>query len=151
MGEMVIVNILATTLWLFLLIRLDVHRKDKRGVSSILKVFFFGFLSVIPTQILYMIYPYRFVDMNNTTFNIFVWEIIVTGTIEECSKFAVFLLFVRKPGRLKEPLDAVLHAAAVALAFAAIENFTFGLRGGAELVAARSVLCTTGHVAYACI
>ena len=31
------------------------------------------------------------------------------------------------------------------------ENFTFGLRGGAELVVLRSVLSTTGHVAYACI
>jgi RsiW-degrading membrane proteinase PrsW (M82 family) len=151
MHEMVIVDILTTSLWLFLLIRLDVHRKDKRGVSSILKVFFFGFLSVIPTQILYMIYPYWYIEVDSVTLKIFLQEILATGTIEECSKFAVFLLFVRKPGRLKEPLDAVLHAAAVALAFAAIENYTFGLRGGAELVVARSVLSTTGHVAYACI
>jgi tetratricopeptide (TPR) repeat protein len=98
-----------------------------------------------------MIYPYRFIDVDSITLKIFLQEILATGTIEECSKFLVFLLFVRKAGRLKEPLDAVLHAAAVALAFAAVENFTFGLRGGAQLVVLRSVLSTTGHIAYACI
>lgn len=150
MGILVL-NALGTAAWLFVLTRMDRNRKDKKGVSRILIFYFAGLLSIIPSFLLYFIFPYRLFSVNSEPLAYLILGILITGPIEEFSKFIVFYLFSRRFRSLKEPLDGVLQAAAVALAFATVENVIYTANYGIWVLPIRFVLATTGHLVYAAI
>jgi RsiW-degrading membrane proteinase PrsW (M82 family) len=83
--------------------------------------------------------------------NEFTGNFIVTGPVEELAKFGIFFLFATQNDSIKEPLDGVLQAASVAVAFAGIENFSYALDYGIGVLLIRSVISFAGHMAYAAL
>lgn len=145
-------NLLAGSAWVGLVIILDTHRKEKKSQVVLLKFFLFGFLSLVPVTILYFL-SYAF--WGNFTVGgwlySFIDEMFITGPVEEFSKFIVFLLLSRKMKSIKEPVDGVLQAGTVALAFATAENFLYSRAYGLGILPSRTALSTSGHLFYAAI
>jgi RsiW-degrading membrane proteinase PrsW (M82 family) len=153
---MVVLDLFLTLLvgsaWIWLVIRLDTHRKEKKSQAVLLKFFLAGFLSLIPTAILYFLsYAFWGSFLEQGWLFAFIEELFITGPVEEFSKLIVFLLVSRKMKSIKEPMDGVLQAAAVALAFATAENFLYTQRAGLWILPWRAVLSTSGHLLYASI
>ncbi len=71
--------------------------------------------------------------------------------MEEFSKFIVFLLLSRKLKSIKEPVDGVLQAGTVALAFTTAENFLYPCAYGLGVLPVRIALSTSGHLFYTAI
>jgi RsiW-degrading membrane proteinase PrsW (M82 family) len=138
--------------WVGLVILLDIHRKEKNSQVVLLKFFLFGFLSLIPMKILYFLAYAFWGHLEAEGFLcVFICEMFITGPVEEFSKFVVFLLLSRRMRSIKEPMDGVLQAGTVALAFATAENFLYTLRIGLYVLPVRAVLSTSGHLFYAAI
>lgn len=138
--------------WVGLVILLDTHRREKNSQVVLLKFFLFGFLSLIPVKILYFL-SYAFwgsFEVAGLMYT-FIDEMFITGPAEELSKFVVFLLLSSRMRSIKEPVDGVLQAGTVALAFATAENFFYTLWYGLYVLPARAVLSVSGHLFYAAI
>jgi len=145
-------SLLVGSAWVGLVILLDTHRREKKSQAVLLKFFLFGFLSLIPMTILYLL-SYAFwgnFEVGGWLFS-FIDEMFISGPVEEFSKFIVFLLLSRKLKSIKEPMDGVLQAGTVALAFATAENFLYARSYGLGILPFRSVLSTSGHLFYAAI
>jgi len=137
--------------WFAVVLRLDTHRRDKNSRAILLKFFLAGFLSLIPTFVLFRLSNAlwgSFMDYG-WLFSAFIDQMFITGPVEEFSKFITFLLLSRRMKSIKEPLDGVLQGAAVALAFATAENFLYSVGYGPSVLPLRAVLSTTGHLVYA--
>ncbi|MBW8002943.1 MAG: PrsW family intramembrane metalloprotease [Planctomycetes bacterium] len=149
--NILLVNGAATALWLFILTRLDTYRRDKHSTSRIMVFFLTGLLSVIPTLLLYLLFPFHLIRTDSWVLTSLLNQVLVTGPIEEFSKFAVFFILARKLKSIREPLDAVLQAAAVTLAFASVENLFYANRFGLEILVLRSVITSLGHMVLSSI
>ena len=136
--------------WFAVVLRLDTHRRDKNSRAILLKFFLAGFLSLIPTFLLYRLsYAFWGNFLDYGWLFAFIDELFITGPVEEFAKFITFLLLSRRMKSIKEPLDGVLQGAAVALAFATAENFLYSVGYGPSVLPLRAVLSTTGHLVYA--
>jgi hypothetical protein len=119
-------NLLAGSAWVGLVILLDTHRREKKSQVVLLKFFLFGFLCLIPMTILYFLsYAFWGNFLEDGWLFAFIDEMFITGPVEEFSKFIIFLLLSRSMKSIKEPIDGVLQAGTVALAFATAENFLY--------------------------
>jgi RsiW-degrading membrane proteinase PrsW (M82 family) len=151
-----LLNLLATAAWFVVLLALDPNRRVKKTSRALLECYLLGLSSVALTFFLY-----RLVDLpllpayrSGNTDSFFFWleDVLSTGVVEELAKFLVFYAITRALRSLKEPLDGVLQAAAVALAFASVENLMYGFRfGTVRVVLWRSLIATTGHMSYAAV
>ena len=122
-------------------------------VMYMVQFFFLGLLSIVPVKILYfvsMIVEF-FVWTDNYYLDSAIHNFLIVGPIEEFSKFIIFFFFCLKLRSIKEPGDGILQAAAVALAFAAVENLYYGMDYGVETMLERSVLTIVGHMVYSSI
>jgi len=145
-------NLLAGSAWIGLVILLDTHRREKKSQVVLLKFFLFGFLCLIPMTILYLLsYAFWWNFLDDGWLFVFIDEMFITGPVEEFSKFIVFLLLSRKMKSIKEPIDGVLQAGTVALAFATAENFLYARTYGLGIIPYRTALATSGHMFYAAI
>lgn len=145
-------NLLAGSAWVGLVILLDTHRREKKSQVVLLKFFLFGFLSLIPMTILYLLsFAFWWNLLEDGWLFTFINEMFITGPVEEFSKFIVFLLLSRKMKSIKEPIDGVLQAGTVALAFATAENFLYAHTYGLGIIPYRTALATSGHLFYAAI
>jgi RsiW-degrading membrane proteinase PrsW (M82 family) len=146
-----IVNVIAISAWITVLLKLDSFSVDKKSLQTILIFYFLGMISVIPALILYSISPIDFFDAQVDPIHRFFGNVLVVGPIEEFSKFFMFLFFSLKLKAIKEPRDGILLAASVALGFAFVENIQYGYEYGMTTVLVRSVLSNIGHMVYASI
>jgi RsiW-degrading membrane proteinase PrsW (M82 family) len=149
------VNLLAASAWLGLLVLLDPNRRRKATGRILLECSLIGltsaFLAVFIGQLVSIWMPLKDRFSGLTTVDWLV-DLAQAGPVEELAKFLIFWLLIRPPHALKEPLDGVLQAASVALGFAAMENFSYGVEfDSVRLVLFRSLVTTTGHVSYAAI
>jgi RsiW-degrading membrane proteinase PrsW (M82 family) len=137
--------------WFGLLALIDPHRKEKLSTRRLFASLIFGFASLPLVFLLYTLAPDVVSGVQTEMGQTFVWNVLVVGPVEEFAKFFIFFLImiVRKP--VQEPLDVMLHAAAVALAFALTENFKYGMYYGADIAALRALVSTSGHLTFACI
>ena len=71
--------------------------------------------------------------------------------LQRSFRFIVFFILARKLRSIREPLEAVLQAAAVALAFAAVENLFYAHNFGLDILVLRSVVTTLGHMVLSSI
>ncbi|MBN1835145.1 MAG: PrsW family intramembrane metalloprotease [Spirochaetales bacterium] len=145
-----VLSLLIGAAWFWVVTRLDPHRRDKGSQAVLLTFFLVGFLSLIPTRVLYFLsyavwgnylvggWVFAFID-----------ELFITGPVEEFAKFLTFLFLSSRLKSIKEPIDGVLQGAAVALAFATAENVIYGAAFGVQVLPIRAVLSTTGHLVYA--
>ena len=145
-----LIVVLAGWFWLSVLKRLDRYRSDKKSFTDIVAFFMFGLLSIIPTIILDEIglFIASFLWGFNETANEFFYEFLIVGPVEEFSKFIIFVTAARAMRSVREPRDAVLQAAAVALAFASVENVSYGIWYGFGTLLERSLLTVLGHMIY---
>ncbi len=152
----VLVNLLATAAWFLLLLVVDPNRRVKKTSRALLECYLLGLSSTALTLLFYqltdlpLLPAYR--SGNTDSFLFWIYSELRTGIVEELAKFLVFYAFTRALRSLKEPLDGVLQAAAVALAFASVENLMYGARfDSVVLVLRRSLITTTGHLSYAAV
>lgn len=144
-----IIDIIASVIWLNILIKLDAYSLDKKSIPALLIFFLAGMGSIIPALFLYRLFPY--IPQDGDVITILVENILIVGPVEEFSKFIVFFILSKKLKSIKEPRDGILQAASAGLGFAVIENITYGFRYGAYVLVVRSVLCIAGHMTVASI
>lgn len=103
------------------------YRRDSRKrepLSLIWKIFFFGFLSVIPTGIAEQITEAILVPYGGHS-ALFVRSFVVAGFIEELSKFFVVYLFVFRRPEFDEVVDGIVYTITAGLGFAFFENILY--------------------------
>mgnify|MGYP006279453465 CR=1 FL=1 len=149
----VLIDGAAVALWLFLISRLDKNRQHKGRQKMLLRFYFLGTLSLPLAWLVYeavsrIVFP---LYGNWWQINIFFYQTLVVGPVEEFSKFLIFFLFARYMKSIKEPKDGILQACTVALAFSSIENFKYGYYFGMDVLIKRFFFATTGHLTYAFI
>ncbi len=145
-----VVIALAGWFWLTVLKRLDRYRADKKSFTYLVAFFFFGLFSIVPTIVLGEIGEViaSYIWGVNETANEFFFQFLLVGPVEEFSKFFIFFIAAQGMRSVKEPRDAVLQAAAVALAFASVENVSYGMWYGVGILLERSLLTVLGHMTY---
>ncbi len=150
---LVVLDIAAVCLYVFLLTRMDRYRMDKESATLIMRFYFIGLLSNITVWALYLtvgraIAGLFWALMEGPGFYVgsFVEQFFIVGPVEETAKFLVFFLFSSWLRTIKEPVDGILQAAAVGLAFASVENMEYALHLGVSNMLVRSVLCILGHM-----
>lgn len=83
--------------------------------------------------------------------NTFISHFLLTGLLEEFSKFLIFIILTRFYKSIKEPRDGMLQAASIAMGFALTENIIYSLQYGIYVLLLRSIITIIGHVSYAVI
>ncbi|MBE3132499.1 MAG: PrsW family intramembrane metalloprotease, partial [Acidobacteria bacterium] len=142
---------ITTGVWIVLLLIVDPHRKEKGSTRSLLVSFLWGLSSIVVVINLYAVAPNLGAAMGSERLAELVDEVLVVGPVEEFSKFIVFFLICWRLRPVQEPLDGMLHAAMVALAFSAVENVKYGSVYFPELVIFRALLSTPMHLSYAAV
>jgi RsiW-degrading membrane proteinase PrsW (M82 family) len=137
--------------WFGVILWIDPHRREKGSAGTLFITLLIGFASIPLVILLYEIVPDPRTTDQAPGAQWFIYNMLVTGPVEEFAKFAIFFLATLRRRAIQEPLDAMLHAAAVALAFATVENVQYGVRYGVEIAALRALLSTPGHLVFACI
>jgi RsiW-degrading membrane proteinase PrsW (M82 family) len=137
--------------WFGIILLIDANRGEKGSTRSLAASLLFGFASIPLVLVVYRFAPDLVSGIESLRMRELAEEILVVGPVEEFAKFFIFFLVVVKRKPVQEPLDAMLHAAAVALAFSLVENVEYGLSYGIEIVAVRALLSTPGHMTLACI
>ena len=145
------VAVISAAAWFWLLVRIDPHHREKLTTGRLFISLLLGLASIPLVILLYELAPDLVSGIQSEQGQEFVTHVFVVGPVEEFAKFFIFFLImvIRKP--VQEPLDGMLHAAMVALAFSVTENVQYGLHYGAGLAVARTFLATPGHLTYACI
>ncbi len=121
--------------WFWFFARQDKHPEPAR---LLFKVFLWGALMVIPAAILEQSVDALF----GTTVSF-----IMVGLIEEGLKFLA-ASSIAKNKDFDEPIDGLIYATAAALGFATLENLSYMLKGGAELILLRGPISTLGHILF---
>ncbi len=140
--------------WFGVLLGLDRNRRDKGTAATLLTCALLGLLSIIPAFVLeYLLRSIAFGAFGDLFEGIplLLGNILFTGQIEELCKFVVFLILMERLAAVKEPLDGLTHAAAVALGFSVAENILYAYYYNLEVQVARAFLTTPGHMVYAAI
>jgi RsiW-degrading membrane proteinase PrsW (M82 family) len=137
--------------WFGIILLIDPHRREKGSAASLFISLVLGFASIPLVILLYAIAPDLSSEVRNPGGQYFVYEMLVVGPVEEFAKFFIFLLIMLRRKPVQEPLDGMLHAAAVALAFSLAENVKYGLYYGADVTAVRAFLTTPAHLTFACV
>lgn len=146
------VDTVAVLIWLHVLRRADANAADKGGSRHIALFFRLGLLSVPLAFLLYGTYgSIGSLLYSPSLIGSFTEMFVLVGPVEEGAKFAVFFLFARRRDTVKEPLDGMLQAMSVAVAFAGIENFLYGFSYGLGVLLYRSVISFAGHLSYAAV
>ena len=148
------INSLVLLAWGKYLHHLDAFTSDKKNTS---KLFWLIIAGGIPSVVLTLYFqPFWEGALYNFTglwygMNPVVANILIVGPVEELSKFLTFIFLTTIIKSIKEPRDAVIQAASVALGFALVENIIYAWSGGLVLLLIRSFITIVGHMTYAAI
>jgi RsiW-degrading membrane proteinase PrsW (M82 family) len=125
---------------------IDIYDRDK--LINFLLAFIIGFLSV-PIALFfgdYVLNPTGW-DMNGNFINDLFYTFIGIGLLEEVSKLISFLVFAAiMHKKITEPIDVIAYYCTAALGFAALENVLYFTRYGGDIIFARAILSTVGHM-----
>jgi RsiW-degrading membrane proteinase PrsW (M82 family) len=124
----------------------------KEPLSTLVRAFFAGVLSVVLAVILGLIISplgefLKDSAMGDSFFNAF----ITAGFIEEFSKFLLLYLFIWKHKNFDQNYDGIIYAVFVSLGFALVENILYVFEGGISTAIMRAVLAVPGHGFFAVI
>lgn len=140
-----IIALFGAFIWILYYRLIDIFEHDVK--HSYLISFVLGCLSsllVLETADLYTTFYF---ENDGTVLNDFFYCFLEIGLVEETSKvigFLIALALLRK--QMNEPLDFIIHISVVALGFSAIENILYFKKYGADIINARMVLSSFGHV-----
>ena len=136
--------------WLWFFLRHDTHRPAPRRLVAI--TFFLGCLATIPAGIVNTtLGPANLNDPNITLGTIAVSMLLVTGPFEELFKFLAVRLYAYRSLYFDEPIDGLVYGAAAALGFASLENLTYVLSYGPEVMLVRAPISTLAHLSLSSI
>jgi RsiW-degrading membrane proteinase PrsW (M82 family) len=145
------VALISGAAWFGLLVMIDSHHREKLAARKLFISLLLGFASIPLVILLYKLAPDLTSGIQSEHGQDFVGNVLVVGPVEEFAKFFVFFLVMVVGKPVQEPLDSMLHAAAVALAFSLTENVQYGLSYGIDVTVLRAVVSTPGHLTFACI
>lgn len=148
--SVIAIDLMAATLWLRWLWRMDIYARDKHLRKAVPVFFGVGLLSGPLSMLFYSINPYA------TTAIGFVspdaqYYFAVVGPSEELAKFLIFLALSKLLRSIREPVDAVLQGASVGLGFAIVENLLYGLHVDQVTLLFRSYYSVTDHMAWSAL
>ncbi|MDQ0088142.1 RsiW-degrading membrane proteinase PrsW (M82 family) [Paenibacillus anaericanus] len=117
---------------------------DSEPLHMVMKMFFLGFLIVLPVMILQRGLEIWLGDSP------FVSAFIISAGVEEAMKWFVLFHLIYNHTEFDEPYDGIVYAAAISLGFATVENVIFALASqvsvGALLI--RALLPVSGHAMF---
>ena len=132
--------------WLWFYLRKDAYRPAPRRLIAI--TFGLGCLSTIPAGIIEFVFlGSSFLEEGAGLGGIAVGMLLVVGPVEEACKFAVVRLKPYRSPYFDEPMDGLVYAAAASLGFASLENLSYVLEFGSEVMIVRAPLSTVAHLA----
>jgi len=149
-----IINSLVLIAWGKYLHHLDAFTSDKKNDTKLFWLIIAGGIPSIALTLYFQ--PFWEGALYNFTglwygMNPIVANILIVGPVEELSKFLTFIFLTSIMKSIKEPRDAVIQAASVALGFALVENILYAWSGGLLLLVLRSFITIVGHMTYAAI
>ena len=102
-------------------------KQKKEPVSLVLKIFIFGFISVIPAIIIEMLLSWFIPDSSQIS-NILIRSFISAALVEEYIKYKTVGLFALPNKNFDEIADGIVYTITVSLGFAVFENifYSFG-------------------------
>lgn len=122
----IFLGLLPSFIWLVLFLMMDKKPESKR---MILKIFFFGMLSVLPiiffvifSQIFFPFIPLGFAEMVALPIFALIFFILFWAFTEEILKYLVVKYKVLSHSELDEPIDIMIYMITAGLGFAALEN-----------------------------
>lgn len=127
-------------LWLSYLKTVDVFRPD--SWKKLLLSFFAGWFSVLPALGTVFLQSSLFAPDS------FLYFLVDIGLVEESGKLLIVFLVLRFLVRTDEPVDYLVHAAAVACGFAAVENILYSKQFGIDVLRSRAVISVFMHMAF---
>ncbi len=134
-----------------------VYKKDrieKEPTRLLLKLFFLGALSIIPSIIFeylasYLIYESFDTPENATTFQIFIENFLGVGLVEEFFKYVMLKKGSWKNENFNYRFDAIVYAVCVSMGFAVVENISYVTSYGIGNAITRALLSIPGHACFA--
>ncbi len=143
---------LAVVPGIFLLVkiyRLDTVEKEPAGL--LIKLFFFGALTVVSALILETIGTVILDSFfyQGTVVYAFLECFIVVAISEEWGKFAVTRILTWKSKEFDYRFDAVVYCVCASLGFAVLENIMYAADGDLYTVIMRAVTSVPGHTVFA--
>jgi len=138
------------SIWIRFLERHTPNRREKRIPVSLWAFFWGGLGSIILIVALnrFILPPLFYQD---SWWDVLWNEIVMVGITEEFSKWVVFALIAHHYATIRSPEDAIVQAAAVALAFASVENVLYAHWYGIGVFLRRCLITVPGHMANAAI
>lgn len=148
MGKLVVLAIIPGIVMLTMVYRMD--KVEKEPKKLLLKLFFFGVLSLIPTMIFEIIGEDVLLGDESTYgyWQLAIDNFLVVGFSEEFWKY-----FFLKKGSWKNKafdyrFDAVVYAVVVSMGFAVPENILYVLDNGFVNAIVRALVSVPGHAAF---
>lgn len=145
------IALLIAWIWVDYFRLIDVFERE--NLLQVLAIFLLGSLSVLLVLGLHMLIEDPFgITMNGEFINDYLYCIFDTGLVEESSKVLMFVVvywIFRK--HINEPIDILAAMSVCALGFAAAENVLYFSKYGAQIISARAILSTVGHMMFTSI
>lgn len=128
----------------------QMDKSDKEPLGLLLKLLFYGMISVVPSVALEMfaefILSIKFIEVN-TMYHI-VECFLGVGLVEELMKYHYLKKVTWKNPNFNYLFDGVIYSLFVSMGFAVIENILYVLDGGLSTAIMRGVLSIPGHAAF---
>lgn len=123
------------------------YLKDKyesEPLHMVMKVFFLGFLIVLPVMIVQRGLTIWLGD------GPFVTAFAISAGVEEAMKWFVLFHLIYNHTEFDEPYDGIVYSAAISLGFATVENIIFGLahQVSVSTLVIRALLPVSGHAMF---
>jgi RsiW-degrading membrane proteinase PrsW (M82 family) len=102
-------------------------KQKKEPVALVVKVFIFGFLSVLPAILIEMLISH-FIPERHQLLNIIIRAFIIAALVEEWIKLKTVMLFAFPNNKFDEVTDGIVYTITASLGFAVFENifYSFG-------------------------
>ncbi|WP_223033419.1 PrsW family intramembrane metalloprotease [Hanstruepera marina] len=146
-------NLLLLAIAPICVIILYIYLNDKYDKEPKLLLFycfmFGGFVSIIITTILYMMFDYVFTLDKQDIIQQFIRAFFVVGFTEEFSKYIIVRYYAQTKEAFNEPFDGIIYAVMVSMGFAATENIFYVLEGGYEIAILRAFTAIPAHATFA--
>jgi RsiW-degrading membrane proteinase PrsW (M82 family) len=140
--------------WLWLVYRRDKYRPEPRAL--VVRAFLWGMVIAVPVAalesfLIWLANPRTFFSSAGafTLGTAAYMSFVVAGLTEELGKFVVVRRTVYREPYFDEPMDGLVYSSATALGFASLENFSYLLSFGWELILIRGPYSTLAHVLFA--
>lgn len=139
----VLIAVLPPVFFLAWVLRYD--RIEPEPLSSVLKVFLLGCISIFPAALmeaaLLQLPAFSSPGLAGSAMQSF----LVISPLEETAKLLIVLLFAWKSRHFSEPNDGIVYAGTASIGFALAENLFYVFEHGALVGMARAVTSIPGH------